>query len=178
MDKKNIIEEMIRVNHAGERGAIKIYEGQIKALKFLKQEESLIQEIQEMRDHELEHLHFFENEIIKRNVRPTFLLPLWDLLGTTLGIGTALLGKKATALCTAAVEEVIGGHYSDQIETLENDFKEEKSLKDTFSKFRDDELEHKDKAEKMGSTNSGVYYVLDTIIKETSKLAIEVSKRI
>jgi ubiquinone biosynthesis monooxygenase Coq7 len=178
MDKKNIIEEMIRVNHAGERGAIKIYEGQIKALKFLKQEESLIQEIQEMRDHELEHLHFFENEIIKRNVRPTFLLPLWDLLGTTLGIGTALLGKKATALCTAAVEEVIGGHYSDQIETLENDFKEEKSLKDTFSKFRDDELEHKDKAEKMGSTNSGVYYVLDTIIKGTSKLAIEVSKRI
>lgn len=178
MDKKNIIEEMIRVNHAGERGAIKIYEGQIKALKFLKQEESLIQEIQEMRDHELEHLHFFENEIVKRNVRPTFLLPLWDLLGTTLGIGTALLGKKATALCTAAVEEVIGGHYSDQIETLENDFKEEKSLKDTFSKFRDDELEHKDKAEKMGSTNSGVYYVLDTIIKGTSKLAIEVSKRI
>ncbi|MBM5786371.1 MAG: demethoxyubiquinone hydroxylase family protein [Pelagibacterales bacterium] len=178
MDKKNIIEEMIRVNHAGERGAIKIYEGQIKALKFLKQEESLIQEIQEMRDHELEHLHFFENEIIKRNVRPTFLLPLWDLLGTTLGIGTALLGKKATALCTAAVEEVIGGHYSDQIETLENDFKEEKSLKDTFSKFRDDELEHKDKAEKMGSTNSGVYYVLDTIIKGTSRLAIEVSKRI
>jgi ubiquinone biosynthesis monooxygenase Coq7 len=178
MDKKNIIEEMIRVNHAGERGAIKIYEGQIKALKFLKQEESFIQEIQEMRDHELEHLHFFENEIIKRNVRPTFLLPLWDLLGTTLGIGTALLGKKATALCTAAVEEVIGGHYSDQIETLENDFKEEKSLKDTFSKFRDDELEHKDKAEKMGSTNSGVYYVLDTIIKGTSKLAIEVSKRI
>ena len=178
MDKKNIIEEMIRVNHAGERGAIKIYEGQIKALKFLKQEESLIQEIQEMRDHELEHLHFFENEIIKRNVRPTFLLPLWDLLGTTLGIGTALLGKKATALCTAAVEEVIGGHYSDQIETLENDFKEEKSLKDIFSKFRDDELEHKDKAEKMGSTNSGVYYVLDTIIKGTSRLAIEVSKRI
>ncbi|MFM8244574.1 MAG: demethoxyubiquinone hydroxylase family protein [Candidatus Fonsibacter sp.] len=178
MDKKNIIEEMIRVNHAGERGAIKIYEGQIKALKFLKQEESLIQEIQEMRDHELEHLHFFENEIVKRNVRPTFLLPLWDLLGTTLGIGTALLGKKATALCTAAVEEVIGGHYSDQIETLENDFKEEKSLKDTFSKFRDDELEHKDKAEKMGSTNSGVYYVLDTIIKGTSRLAIEVSKRI
>lgn len=178
MDKKNIIEEMIRVNHAGERGAIKIYEGQIKVLKFLKQEESLIQEIQEMRDHELEHLHFFENEIVKRNVRPTFLLPLWDLLGTTLGIGTALLGKKATALCTAAVEEVIGGHYSDQIETLENDFKEEKNLKDTFSKFRDDELEHKDKAEKMGSTNSGVYYVLDTIIKGTSRLAIEVSKRI
>jgi len=178
MDKKNIIDEMIRVNHAGERGAIKIYEGQIKALRFLKQEENLIKEIQEMRDHELEHLHFFENEILKRNVRPTFLLPLWDILGTTLGVGTALLGKKATALCTAAVEEVIGGHYNEQIETLERDFKNEKSLKKTFSKFREDELGHKDKAEKMGSTNSGVYYILDTIIKNASKLAIEVSKKV
>ena len=130
MDKKNEqIAEMIRVNHAGERGAIKIYEGQLRALQLFNKDPELQNTIKEMRDHELEHLEFFENQIIERKVRPTALLPLWDVLGTALGFGTALLGKKAIALCTSAVEEVIGGHYGEQIDILSKEYKEEKELK-------------------------------------------------
>ena len=128
-EKKHLIDEMIRVNHAGERGAIKIYEGQLKALQLLNKDPELQDIIKEMRDHELEHLKFFEEQIIERQVRPTALLPIWDLLGTALGFGTALLGKKATTLCTSSVEEVIGGHYGEQIDILSKKFKEEKELK-------------------------------------------------
>ena len=88
-EKKRLIDEMIRVNHAGERGAIKIYEGQLKALQLLNKDPELQGIIKEMRDHELEHLKFFEEQIIERQVRPTVLLPIWDLLGTALGFGTA-----------------------------------------------------------------------------------------
>ena len=93
-----ILEEIIRVDHAGERGAIKIYEGQLLALKTIKQDEKLKNIIEEMKEHEKEHLEYFEKEIQKRNMKPTYLLPLWDLMGISLGFGTALLGKKAPML--------------------------------------------------------------------------------
>jgi len=178
MDKKNEqIAEMIRVNHAGERGAIKIYEGQLKALQLFNKDPELQNTIKDMRDHELEHLEFFENQIIERKVRPTALLPLWDVLGTALGFGTALLGKKATALCTSAVEEVIGGHYGEQIDILSKEYKEEKELKKKFIKFREEELEHKNTAESLGANNDGLYSILDAVIKNSSKLAIAISKK-
>ena len=118
---KKILEELIRVDHAGERGAIKIYEGQLLALKTFKQDESLKKQIEEMKEHEKEHYEFFDKEIKQRNIKPTKLLPLWDLLGVGLGFGTAMLGKKATMLCTASVEEVIGDHYKKQAYNLEED---------------------------------------------------------
>ena len=114
-DKKTL-EEIIRVDHAGERGAIKIYEGQLLALKTFKQDEELKRKIEDMREHEKEHYEFFDKEIQKRNIKPTRLLPLWDLMGITLGFGTAMMGKKAAMLCTASVEEVIDGHYKAQHE--------------------------------------------------------------
>merc|ERR1712147_547382 len=82
-----------------------------------------------MKEHEKEHYEYFDNEIKKRNIKPTKLLPLWDLMGVTLGFGTAMLGKKATMLCTASVEEVIDGHYKNQIHILEDDEKELKNKK-------------------------------------------------
>ena len=91
---KKIFEEIIRVDHAGERGAIKIYEGQLLALKTIIQDNDLRDQIEEMKEHEKEHLEYFEREIQKRKIKPTYLLPLWDLLGVTLGFGTAVLGKK------------------------------------------------------------------------------------
>ena len=123
---KKMLEEIIRVDHAGERGAIKIYEGQLLALKTFKQDEDLKKQIEEMKEHEKEHYEFFDQEIQKRKINPTKLLPIWDLLGVTLGFGTAMLGKKATMLCTASVEEVIDGHYKKQTYKLEDD---EKDLK-------------------------------------------------
>ena len=113
---KKKIEEFIRVDHAGERGAIKIYEGQLLALNTVCKDEKLKETIKTMKLHEKEHLDFFEEEIKKRNINPTKFLPLWDLLGIGLGFGSTLLGKKAAMLCTASVEEVIDEHYQNQLE--------------------------------------------------------------
>tara|TARA_B110000967_G_scaffold208134_1_gene259358 strand:- start:629 stop:1162 length:534 start_codon:yes stop_codon:yes gene_type:complete len=171
---KKILEEIIRVDHAGERGAIKIYEGQLLALKTFKQDESLKRQIEEMKEHEKEHYEFFENEIKKRNIAKTKFLPIWDILGVTLGFGTAMLGKKATMLCTASVEEVIGDHYKNQTYKLEED---EKELKEKIIKFRAEELEHKDIAYKGGATKNGLYGLLDKVIKTSSRIAITISEK-
>ena len=172
---KKFLEELIRVDHAGERGAIKIYEGQLLALKTFKQDENLKKQIEEMKEHEKEHYDFFENEIQKRKISPTKLLPLWDLLGVTLGFGTAMLGKKATMLCTASVEEVIGEHYKNQTYELHED---ENELKKKIIKFRNDELDHKDIAYEGGAAKDGLYGLLDKVIKASSYAAIKISKKI
>ena len=121
---KKKIEEFIRVDHAGERGAIKIYEGQLLALNTLVKDEDMKKTIEEMREHEREHANYFEKEIKRRGIRPTKFLPLWDILGIGLGFGSTILGKKAAMLCTASVEEVIDEHYQNQIDQIENDEKE------------------------------------------------------
>ena len=172
---KKALEEIIRVDHAGERGAIKIYEEQLLALKTFKQNEPLKRKIEEMKEHEAEHYEFFSDEIKKRNIKPTKLLPLWDLMGVTLGFGTAMLGEKAAMLCTASVEEVIDGHYKKQIDQIGTD---EKKLKDKIIKFRKDEISHKDIAYEEGATKKGFYSLMDKIIKTGSKVAISISEKI
>ncbi len=175
MKSKNKVEEFIRVDHAGERGAVKIYEGQLLALNTLIKDENLKKIIEEMKVHEIEHCEFFEKEIKKRNIKPTKLLPLWDLLGVGLGFGSTLLGKKAAMLCTASVEEVIDKHYLSQINQLGPD---EKDLKKKIIKFREDELHHKDIAYEKGATKKGFYSILDKLIKTGSKIAINISEKI
>jgi len=172
---KNKVEEFIRVDHAGERGAVKIYEGQLLALSTLVKDEELKKTIEEMKIHEKEHCEFFENEIKKRKIKPTKFLPLWDLLGVGLGFGSTLLGKKAAMLCTASVEEVIDKHYQNQIDQLGPN---EKDLKKKIIKFREDELHHKDIAYDKGATKKGLYSIMDKIIKTGSKFAINISEKI
>ena len=172
---KKKLEEFIRVDHAGERGAIKIYEGQLLALNTIYKDNQLKQTIEEMREHEREHCDYFENEIKKREIKPTKFLPLWDLLGVGLGFGTTLLGKKAAMLCTASVEEVIDKHYQDQINQIKDD---EKELRDKIIKFREDELNHKDIAYEKGASKEGFYSILDKVIKTGSKIAINISEKI
>ncbi len=128
-----------------------------------------------MKEHEKEHFEYFDKEIQKRNIKPTVFLPLWDLLGVTLGFGTTMLGEKAAMLCTASVEEVIDGHYKSQLNKLGDD---EKDLKKSISKFRDDEIEHKNIAYGTGATKEGLYFILDKIIQTSSKAAIKVSEKI
>tara|TARA_B100000963_G_scaffold354369_1_gene370769 strand:+ start:2947 stop:3507 length:561 start_codon:yes stop_codon:yes gene_type:complete len=172
-DKKTL-EEIIRVDHAGERGAIKIYEGQLLALKTFKQDEELKRKIEEMKEHEREHYEFFDQEIQKREIKPTKFLPLWDVMGVALGFGTAMLGKKAAMLCTASVEEVIDDHYKNQTYKLKED---EKELKKKIEKFRQDELDHKDIAYEEGATKKGLYKILDGVIKTSSRIAIAISEK-
>ena len=173
-DKKTL-EEIIRVDHAGERGAIKIYEGQLLALKTIKQDETLRDKIEEMKKQEKEHLEYFEKEIEKRKIKTTSLLPLWDIMGVALGFSSALLGKKATMLCTASVEEVIDEHYQNQLKKLGND---EKNLKKKIEKFQKDEVDHKNIAYESGATNKGLYSIMDKIIRTGSRIAITISEKI
>jgi ubiquinone biosynthesis monooxygenase Coq7 len=172
---KSKVEKFIRVDHAGERGAIKIYEGQLLALNTFIKDENLKKIIEQMKIHEKEHCDYFEKEIKKRNIAPTKLLPLWDLLGVGLGFSSTILGRKASMLCTASVEEVIDEHYLDQIQQLGSD---EKKLKEKIIKFRQDELHHKDIAYEEGATKKGIYSILDKIIKTGSKIAISISEKI
>ena len=168
------LEEIIRVDHAGERGAIKIYEGQLLALKTFMKNDKLKNQIEEMKKHEKEHAEFFDKEIKKRNIKPTKFLPLWDLLGVGLGFGSTILGTKAAMLCTASVEEVIDEHYQNQINRIEDD---EKELKKKIVKFREDELHHKDIAYDNGATKEGFYSILDKVIKTSSRIAITISEK-
>ena len=169
------LEEFIRVDHAGERGAIKIYEGQLLALSTVVKNNDLKEMIRDMKEHEQEHCNFFEDEIRKRNIKPTKLLPLWDLLGLGLGFGSTILGKKAAMLCTASVEEVIDGHYKSQIDQIGSD---ENDLKKSIIKFRNDEINHKEIAYDNGATKEGFYTIIDKVIKTGSKLAIKISEKI
>ena len=172
---QKILEEIIRVDHAGERGAIKIYEGQLLALSTIKQDKNLKKIIEEMKKHEKEHLEYFEKEIQKRKMKPTYLLPLWDLMGVSLGFGSALLGKKATLLCTASVEEVIENHYENQLGKIGED---EKDLKTKIEKFKGDEVNHKNIAYESGASRTGIYSIMDKIIRTGSKIAITISEKI
>ena len=171
----NRVEEFIRVDHAGERGAVKIYEGQLLALNTIVKNDNLKKTIEDMKEHEIEHCQFFEEEIKKRNIEPTRFLPLWDLLGIGLGFGSTILGKKAAMLCTASVEEVIDKHYQDQINQLGPD---EKNLKKKIINFREDELHHKNIAYEKGATKKGLYSIMDKIIKTGSKIAIRISEKV
>ena len=172
-DKKKI-EEFIRVDHAGERGAIKIYEGQLLALNTIVKNSNLRDTIEHMKEHEVEHCEFFEKEIKKRNIKPTKFLKLWDLLGLGLGFGTTILGKEAAMLCTASVEEVIQDHYANQINQLKDD---ERELKEKIIKFREDEIDHKDIAYNEGASKKGLYQILDGVIKTGSRIAIKISEK-
>ena len=172
---QKILKEIIRVDHAGERGAIKIYEGQLLALNTIKKDEHLKNIIQEMKEQEKEHLEYFETELQKRKIKPTYLLPLWDVMGVALGFGTAVLGKKAAMLCTASVEEVIEDHYQNQLKKLGDD---EIDLKAKIEKFKKEEVNHKNIAYELGATNKGIYSIMDKVIKTGSKIAITISEKI
>ena len=172
---KKTLEEIIRVDHAGERSAIKVYEGQLLALKTIKQDNDLKDTIEQMKEQEKEHLEYFEKEIQRRKIKPTYLLPVWDIMAVALGFGTAVLGKKAAMLCTASVEEVIEDHYQNQIKKLGND---EMNLKNKIEKFKGEEVHHKNIAYESGATNKGLYSLLDKAIKTGSRIAITISEKI
>ncbi|QKX02129.1 demethoxyubiquinone hydroxylase family protein [Wolbachia endosymbiont of Dirofilaria (Dirofilaria) immitis] len=167
--KGNFLEQAIRVNHAGEYGAVCIYSGQ----KFILKGSSIISKIIEMEEQEKKHFRYFSEKIKEQKIRPTILLPIWHVLGVSLGVVTAIMGKKAAMACTAAVEEVIEEHYKEQVLHLENG-----ELKETISKFRDEELEHRDIAIEYNAKNAFCYNVLSLFIKTSCKAAIYLSKLI
>lgn len=170
-DKAINIDQIIRVNHAGEYGAKRIYQGQIAA----NSDYSIIQELVDMANQEQRHLEFFEQELVKRHVRPTILLPIWHVIGYGLGYITAKIGKKSAMACTIAIEETIEKHYLSQINQL-NHVTSESVLKQKIAEFREEEMEHKDTACEHGGRSLPGFKMFDFLIKTGSKIAIKISK--
>jgi ubiquinone biosynthesis monooxygenase Coq7 len=169
------IDAMIRVDHAGEFGALRIYEGQLAVLSRTHPGGSDVEAIRQMAAQEQKHFDTFDRMIKDRAVRPTALEPLWRAAGFALGAATALMGEKAAMACTVAVEDVIDEHYSRQIERLD---KSEPELKATIENFHADECAHRDEALERGAQQAPAYPLLSAAIRLSCRLAIALSERI
>ena len=167
--KDKEVDKMIRIDHAGEYAAKRIYEGQLSNIKCLDAKKK----IQEMAKGEEEHLSYFESQIKKRRVRPTMLYPVIDKLAYAVGAVTAKMGTEAAMVCTSAVEEVIADHYQNQIDELDS---KESDLKKNIEKFREEELEHKSTAEDYELERAPAYRLLNGVIKGGCKAAIKIVK--
>lgn len=164
------IARMLRVDHAGEYGAVRIYEGQLAVLGGTKAGVTIAR----MAEQEREHLAEFDRLLPERQVRPTLLAPIWHVAGYALGAATAMLGERAAMACTVAVEDVIDEHYAEQVAALAD----EPALRDTIEKFRQDEVAHRDEALAHEAEQAPAYELMSLAIKAGSRLAIWLSTRI
>jgi ubiquinone biosynthesis monooxygenase Coq7 len=169
---KEKVERILRVDQAGEYGAVRIYQGQRAVLG---DKAACGPTLRHMEEQERRHLAVFNELVGQRRIRPTLLQPLWHVAGFALGAGTALLGEKAAMACTVAVEEVIDDHYARQAAELGP---EEAALKRTVEEFRGEEVEHRDIALANGAQQAPAYPLLTAAVKAGSRLAIWLSERI
>ena len=167
--------EMIRVDHAGEYGAVQIYRGQRAVFDRIEGKAHAARVIADMEAGEQEHLKTFDRMIAERGVRPTAMAPLWRVMGFGLGAATALMGERAAHACTEAVEEVIEEHYGRQSQALAG---VDAELKHVVDKFREDEMAHKDTAIEQGARDAFGYSVLSAVIKVGCRAAIRISEKI
>jgi 3-demethoxyubiquinol 3-hydroxylase len=165
------IARMLRVDHAGEYGATRIYEGQLDVLGRRR----AAGVVRQMAEAEKRHLVVFETLLRERRVRPTLLHPLWSVAGYALGAATAFLGERAAMACTVAVEEVIDEHYRDQAEYLAD---ADPALTQTILSFRDDEIAHRETAIVQGAEETPGYDLISAVVKTGSRLAIWLSTRL
>ena len=175
-EPRQLIERTIRVDQAGEFGAVRIYEGQLAALRWTGRAKTMAgRKIEAMARAERRHHAEFNRLLAARKVRPTALSPLWSAAGFALGAATALMGDKAAMACTVAIEETIDEHYAGQAAELGDD---EAELRTTIEKFRADELAHRDEALASGAAETPGYAGLTAAIKAGSRLAIWLSTRL
>ena len=167
--------EMLRVDHAGELGAVHIYRGQRAVFEGVRGKEHLGERLAEVEAQEARHLARFDVLLTERRVRPTLMAPLWRAAGFALGAGTALIGERAVHACTEAVESVIEAHYAEQIAELAD---RQPELAAELTGFRDDELAHRDEALAEGARQAPAYPVLAAVIRAGCRAAIRISERI
>ncbi len=165
------LQQALRVNHTGEYGAVRIYQGQMAVLK----DQSSQALVAEMLQQEQRHLDIFNNQLKENHVRPTFFQPLWHIAGYGLGVVTAALGPKAAMACTVAVEEVIDQHYQEQLAELPQ---EQQGLKNIIEECRQDECHHRDIALENKAQQAPAYPIIKFAVTRATKLAIWISKRI
>lgn len=171
LNPRAAVERMLRVDHAGEYAAARIYAGQLAVLRRSPSAPTL----QDMAAQEQQHLNAFAALLVERRVRPTAMLPLWHVASFALGAATAALGARAAMACTVAVEEAIDQHYAGQIAELDDS---EASLRDRITRFRDDELHHRDVALAHGARQALGYRAMTAAIKAGCRAAIAISERI
>jgi len=169
------IAEMLRVDHAGEYGAVAIYRGQQAVFRRNAKTQAIAGQLAEMEAEEQKHLDAFDKLLVERNVRPTAMTPIWNAAGYGLGVITALMGEKAAHACTEAVENVIEQHYGEQVKEIKA---EEPELAATFAEFREDELSHRDTAIEAGAHDAPGYGLLSRIITVGCKTAIKITEKI
>jgi len=167
--------EILRVDHAGELGAVAIYRGQRAVLGQAPGHERAAGQLEAMEAHEAAHLARFEALLNARQVRPTALAPIWRLAGFALGAGTALMGDKAAHACTEAIESVIEEHYAGQIAELAG---HEPELAAELSVFRDEETAHRETALAEGAREAFAYPLLAAVIRTGCRAAIRLSERL
>ena len=172
---KNRLHDMIRVDHAGEHGAVRIYDGQLAVFDKIPGMEKTADLVRHMAEQEEEHLAHFDKLIVERDIRPTAFGPLWDVAGFTLGAVTALMGEKAAMACTAAVETEIDAHYAAQLDALEDG---DDDLRATIEKFRADEAAHRDTAIEHGAEETPGYEMMSKLIRFGCRMAIRASEKI
>jgi len=171
------LKEMLRVDHAGEYGAVAIYKGQQAVFGKNHKTRDIADKLAKMEAEEQHHLDAFDNLLNEHKIRPTALAPIWNVAGFGLGVVTALMGEKAAHACTEAVETVIEKHYADQIDELEGD-EDHKAMREQFIQFREDELHHRDIAIEEGAKDAPGYGVLSRVIKAGCHAAIRISEKI
>lgn len=167
--------EILRVDHAGEFGAVRIYQAQRAVFEGVRGKAAIAADMATMQAGEEVHKARFDALLNEHRVRPTVLLPAWAMAATGLGVVTALMGEKAAHACTEAVESVIEQHYADQVAELKD---REPALAAELAKFRDEELEHHDHAIEHGSRDAPGYRLLSAVIKAGCRVAIKVSERV
>ena len=175
--RDRLVDSMLRVDHAGEYGAVRICAGQLDVLRWTNPEAARV--VEEICIQEQQHLKTFHKMVTDRRVRPTLLQPLWHVGGYLLGVGTALLGKHAAMACHTAVETAISDHYNDQIRDIHaKNMAEDEELRQVLKQFRDDELGHKQVGLDHGAEMAPAYQVLSKVIQMGCSAAIFLSKRV
>jgi ubiquinone biosynthesis monooxygenase Coq7 len=167
---------MLRVDHAGEYGAVAIYKGQLAVFERQHGKEKIVGQLKEMAAEEQDHLDEFDRMLAAGSVRPTVMSPIWNAAGYALGVGTALLGEKAAHACTEAVETVIEEHYGDQVTELSAAGEDELAAK--MAKFQAEEVAHKDLAAAEGAAEAPGYAILSAVIRTGCRLAIRISEKV
>jgi 3-demethoxyubiquinol 3-hydroxylase len=171
------VEAMLRVDHAGEYGAVAIYHGQRAVFSRLPSKARIARQIEAMAADEQHHLDTFDALLLSRRVRPTVMAPLWNAAGFALGAATALMGEKAAHACTEAVEDVIEGHYAGQIAALKASG-QEGELVETFTRFREEEIAHRDLAIGEGAREATGYPLLRALIRTGCHAAIAIAQKV
>lgn len=176
LSPRQLVERVIRVDQAGEYGAIRIYAGQQAVMRRrFPPGNKARKAIERMARQEQRHKETFDRLLVERRVRPTLLQPLWHVAGFALGAATAMMGPKAAMACTVAVEQVIDEHYAKQAAQLGED---ERPLREAIEEFRAEEIEHRDEALAQGAEQAPAYPLLSAGIKNASRLAIWLSSRL